>query len=87
MIETIKVSSKGQIVIPESLRNELGIEEGTKLVIIEKDNQMIIEKEEIFLKKLNSQNQERIGWLALAEQSLNKLWDNEKDEKTWSKYI
>ena len=26
-------------------------------------------------------------WLILAEQSLNKIWDNPKDEKVWKKYL
>jgi len=32
-------------------------------------------------------SKERLGWLALAEKSLEKLWNNKKDEETWSKYL
>ncbi len=87
MIETVKVSSRGQIVIPELMREELRIDEGTKLVLIEKNGTITLEKEDKFLKKLNSIELEKIGMLALAEKSLKKVWDNEKDDITWSKYL
>ncbi|MHA1746607.1 MAG: CopG family ribbon-helix-helix protein [Promethearchaeota archaeon] len=39
--------------------------------------------------KLDEENQqkERMGWLSLAEQSLQNLWDNEKDEEVWKEYL
>jgi len=30
---------------------------------------------------------ERLGWMLLAEQSLKKIWDNTKDEAAWRKYL
>ncbi len=87
MIATLKVSSKGQVVIPEEIRGELKIKEGTKLILIEKDGIITIEKEENFLKKLNINSKEKIGWLALAEKSMDKIWNNSKDEEIWKKYL
>lgn len=87
MIETIKVSSRGQIVIPERIRKDLEIKDGTKMVLIEKNNSIIIEKEETFMNKLNSIELEKLGWLALAETSLKKIWDNKKDNEVWGKYL
>lgn len=83
MIETTKMSSKGQIVIPERIRKKLGIEEGSKLVLIEKDNKIIIESEKKFLEKLKKLNidKEDLGWLLLTEESLTKDWDNEYDKR------
>ena len=37
------VSSKGQLVIPAELRQELGIEAGTRIAIQRKDNQLILQ--------------------------------------------
>ncbi|MHA1522054.1 MAG: CopG family ribbon-helix-helix protein [Promethearchaeota archaeon] len=34
-----------------------------------------------------TQQKERMGWLSLAEQSLQDLWNNEKDEETWKEYL
>jgi len=42
--------------------------------------QLIIEKMETRLK-------EKQGWMALAEKSLEKMWQNKKDDKTWGKYL
>ena len=86
MLETIKVSSRGQIVIPEKVRNNMGIKEGVKLILLEKDNKLILEKEEDFVKKLEG-NKEKMGWLSLAEKNLAEIWDNTKDDEIWSKYL
>ena len=41
----------------------------------------------IIIEKLDRNRKENMGWLALAEKSLNEMWDNKKDDETWSKYI
>jgi AbrB family looped-hinge helix DNA binding protein len=89
MIETIKVSSKGQIVIPESVREKLGIKEGSKLILIEKEKKLVLELEKNFMKDWEELKkiQEDKGWLFLAEKNMNELWNNSKDEKVWSKYL
>ena len=51
MIETIKVSSRGQIVIPETARKELNIEKGTRLILIKRDRKLILETESDFEKE------------------------------------
>ena len=49
-ISITKMSSKGQIVIPQEMRKD--IEEGDKLVIIKNDGQLILKKMEDFDKNL-----------------------------------
>ncbi len=89
MIEAIKVSSRGQVVIPEEVRKHLDIKEGTKLILIERDRKLILEKEKDFMEGLEKmqKGKEKMGWLSMAEKSMSKLWDNEKDEKIWSQYL
>lgn len=41
----------------------------------------------LIIDKLESHKKEKYGWLVLAEKSLQKIWDNEKDEATWKKYL
>jgi len=41
----------------------------------------------LIMDKLESHRKEKYGWLVLAEKSLAKMWDNKKDDETWSKYI
>jgi len=88
MIEVINVSSRGQIVIPEKMRDELGIKEGTRLVLIEKEGGLLIRKEEEIAKHLQDEKRkEDIGWMMLAQKSLEAIWDNPKDEEVWKKYL
>ncbi|MEK6984419.1 MAG: AbrB/MazE/SpoVT family DNA-binding domain-containing protein [Nanoarchaeota archaeon] len=87
-MEIIKTSSRGQIVIPEEIRKRHDIKKGTRLVLFELHDKIIIEKEE----KINSflkQNldAEEKGWGSLAETSLKEVWGNEKDDKIWKKYL
>lgn len=49
-ISITRISSKGQIVIPQEMRENLS--EGDKLVIIKNDNQIILKKMEDFDKNL-----------------------------------
>ncbi len=88
MIQTIKVSSRGQVVIPEEMRNHLNIKEGTKLVTIEREGKIVMEPEESFLQKIQQSEglKEKKGWLLVAEKSLSPWWDTPEEEKEWSKY-
>ncbi len=46
-IEITSVSSRGQVVIPQSLRDRLKIHEGEKFVIIGEDNTIVLKKLEM----------------------------------------
>ena len=84
----VNVSSRGQIVIPEKIRKSLGIKEGSKLVAIEKNGTLILKRDIDVIKNLeDAGKKEESGWLALAEQSLNDIWGNKKDEEVWRKYL
>ena len=37
--------------------------------------------------KMEDAVKEKQGWLALAEQSLKKMWDNKRDDEIWSSYV
>ena len=50
IISITKMSSKGQVVIPQEMRK--GLKEGDKLVIIKNDNQIILKKMENFDKNI-----------------------------------
>ncbi len=67
-IDTTKMSSRGQIVIPLDMRKD--IKEGDKLIVIKKDNEIILKKE--------------INDLALlSEDSFAETWLNEKENDAW----
>ncbi len=68
MIDTTKMSSRGQVVIPLDMRE--GINEGDKLIVIRKDDEIILKKS--------------INDLALlSEESFAETWLNEKEDKAW----
>jgi antitoxin PrlF len=46
-IEITSVSSRGQIVIPQGLRERLKIQEGEKFVVIGEDNTIVLKKLEM----------------------------------------
>ncbi len=50
MAEMITMSSKGQIVVPKELREEMKIDEGTNFAIFGKDDTLILKK---IIKKLS----------------------------------
>ena len=41
----------------------------------------------LIMDKLDKTKKEKIGWMILAEKSLNKMWNNKKDEEVWAKYL
>ena len=87
-IDTVNVSSRGQIVIPEGIRKRMGIKKGSKLIAIERNDELVLKKESDILRQLEtSDKKEESGWLALAEHSLNDIWDNKKDDEAWSRYL
>lgn len=46
MIETIKMSSKGQVVIPQDIRDELRADEGTIFAVVGSKNTVVLKKVE-----------------------------------------
>ena len=46
-VEITSVSSRGQVVIPQSLRDKMKIHEGEKFVVIGEDNTIILKKLEM----------------------------------------
>lgn len=68
MLDTTKMSSRGQIVIPLDMRKD--IREGEKLIIIRKNSEIIIKKS----------LPESALW---SEKSLSKTWLNKEEDEIW----
>jgi len=67
-IDTTKMSSRGQIVIPLEMRKN--IKEGDKLILIKKDDEIIIKKS----------IPETALW---SEKSLAKTWLTDAEDEAW----
>ena len=83
MMKTIKVSDKGQISIPNSMRQRLGIDRGDELVLFEIGGKILIEKPSIVSEKIKDDFSDVLHF---SEQSLKEVWDNPEDE-IWSEYL
>ena len=42
---------------------------------------------QLILNSMDKTRQEKIGWMITAEDSMRKIWDNEKDENIWQEYL
>ena len=68
MIDTTKMSSRGQVVIPLDMRGD--IKEGDKLIVIRRDDEIILKKS----------IPETALW---SEKSLSKTWLNKEEDEAW----
>lgn len=44
------------------------------------------EEEKFYDLLIQKMHREKVGWLAVAEKSVEKVWNNKKDDEVWSKY-
>ena len=72
-IKTIKVTAKGQISLPVDIRKEVGIREGDELMLVQKEDYIILEKIDKAAAKFKD-------LLKHSEKVAEKLWRNKKDE-------
>ncbi len=79
----VKVSDKGQIAIPQSIREKTGIEKGDKLVLFQVDGKILLEKSKNTEEKVRDDFKDI---LKLSEKSLKKVWGNKADD-IWSEYL
>jgi len=78
-VRTVAVNERGQIVIPEDIRRELGIESSTTLVLIEKDGEIVMKKESEILSALD----DNAFWGAVVKDSMRRAWN--KEDEVWDK--
>ncbi|MFH1182282.1 MAG: AbrB/MazE/SpoVT family DNA-binding domain-containing protein [Candidatus Woesearchaeota archaeon] len=83
-IRTITLSEKGQISIPKSVRKEMNLKKGEKLLLMSEKGRIILTKVNEMLKRLEI-NAESTETMLASQESLKKEWNNEYDER-WNKY-
>ncbi len=83
-MRTVVVNDRGQIVIPEEIRQDMGLKAGTTLVLLESKNQLLLRKESEVMKMISLADEKRF-WGTLASRSLSSAWD-EKDDVWESEY-
>lgn len=83
IVKSIKVSDKGQIAIPQDIREEAGIKKGDELIIVQDNGKVLLEKTQKISKKMKDDFKDL---LKFSEQSLKGVWDNKKDD-IWKEYL
>ncbi|RKX82668.1 MAG: hypothetical protein DRP57_09445 [Spirochaetes bacterium] len=84
-LEVTSLSTKGQIVIPQGIREKLGLESGAKLIVIQEGDSILLKpikfpKKEQF-KKLISLGDKVREKLDLTEDNVKKAVENVRKEK------
>lgn len=80
---TVKVSEKGQIAIPKTIRKVLRINRGDSLILFQIGGKILLEKSQDAEKKLKDDFKDI---LKFSEKSLKEVWDNKEDE-IWNNYL
>ena len=81
--KTIKVSGKGQIAIPQTIRDKAGIKKGDELIIFESNGKILIEKVQKVSEKIKDDFKDLVKF---SEQSLEDVWGNKADD-VWNSYL
>jgi len=89
-LEVTSLSTKGQIVIPQGIREKLGLEPGTKLIVIQEGDSILLKpitvpKKEQF-KKLISLGDEVREKLDLTKDAVKKAVEIIRKEKNENSY-
>lgn len=77
------MNERGVIVIPEEMREDLGLEGKVNLVLIESNHEIILKKESDVAQLLSQTNEDKV-WKELARRSLERAWD--KEDEAWEKF-
>ena len=79
-IRTVIVNDRGQIVIPEEVRKDFGIDKASTLVLIERKKEILLRKESDVLERLEEDDK---FWKSLSRESLKRAWS--KEDAVWDK--
>ena len=80
-VETIRMSSKGQVVIPQDIREELGMDEGTSFAVVGSKDTIVLKKiqtpsKDVLIKELENiakEGRKRAEKLGIKEEDISDL--------------
>ena len=79
-IRSVSMNDRGQIVIPEDVRKDLNLEPKETLVLIERNNEILLRKESSVAKSIVKEDE---FWGKVSKESLKGAWG--KEDKIWDK--
>ena len=77
-IKTVAMNERGVIVIPEEMREDLGLKGKTTLVLIESGDEIIVKKEEDVVRLVTPSEDD--AWKRLSEESLRRAWEKDSEK-------
>ena len=83
IVKTVTVSEKGQISIPQEIRKRLSVEKGSTLVLVLKDEKLLICKASHISQSVEDDFEDLVRY---TELSVKKIWDNDGDD-VWNRYL
>ena len=69
-MKTLKITSRGQITLPKSIRDIVGLREGEKVLLLAYDDHIELMNE-------------RMMTALLSERSLSKEWNTPEEDEAW----
>ena len=82
-IKTVRVSENGHIAIPISMRENIGIEQGDELLLVETGGKILVEKADKISQSMKDDFEDILKY---NEDSLKEVWDNKEDD-IWASYL
>lgn len=79
MLRSVSVNDRGQLVIPEEVRKELGIEGGSVLVLVTRGDEIVLRREQDVLEDF-----EGGVWHAARNRALDRAWGEE--DEVWDEH-
>ncbi len=77
-IRTVKMSAKGQVVIPHEFREALSLKQGDALVILKRRKELIIRAADEVAAKIQWMSDKE--WQELGLREMADVWDNPEDD-------
>jgi len=78
--EVTTVTSKGQITIPSNLRDQFGLEQGTKLMVVPTEYGLVLKKVDLpSVREFQQRVKERTGSINLSEDEVTQLVHEARD--------
>ncbi|MGQ9513788.1 MAG: AbrB/MazE/SpoVT family DNA-binding domain-containing protein [Thermoproteota archaeon] len=93
-IEIVRISSKGQVIIPKGVRSQMGLKKGDKLLAYSKGDMLLmrkVRKEESLLAILSASSRKKMTSLKISKVEVEKAVEearkiSEKEVKGSSRY-
>jgi AbrB family looped-hinge helix DNA binding protein len=79
---TVKMTGKGQIVVPKEMRDSIGLKRNSMILLIQKDKDIILKKPECLEAVIEDFPEFRVASLEV----LKEVWKDE-DDKLWESYL